>query len=126
MIWLCMKTPNAETFTIPCFSLRAKSHDGKSIVIKAVEVVKDFRTHVRLNIEVKVDGKVLFPMGELFVGLPFTQAVNGNFAKKLVVSAVAIRPEDTDADYFENYTPEQVAFVEANADMLTMKAETYK
>lgn len=121
-----MKTPDIDNFTIPCFSLRAKSHDGKLIVIKAVEVVKDFRSHVRLNIEVKVDGKVLFPMGELFVGLPFTQAVNGNFAKNLVVSAVAMRPGDTDADYFEDYTPEQLAFVEANADMLTMKAEAYR
>lgn len=126
MIWLCMKNTNAETFTIPCFSLRAKSHDGKSIVIKAVEVGKDFRSHVRLNIEVKVGGKVLFPMGELFVGVPFTQAVNGNFAKELVCSCVAMQPGDTDADYFEIYTPEQLAFVKANTDILTMKAETYK
>lgn len=121
-----MKNTNAETFTIPCFSLRAKSHDGKSIVIKAVEVGKDFRSHVRLNIEVKVDGKVLFPMGELFVGVPFTQSVNGAYAKNLVCECVAMQPGDADEEFFENYTPEQLAFVKANSDMLAMKAETYK
>lgn len=121
-----MKNTNAETFTIPCFSLRAKSHDGKSIVIKAVEVGKDFRSHVRLNIEVKVGGKVLFPMGQLYVGVPFTQSVNGNYTKALVCSCVALQPGDADEEFFELYTPEQLTFVIANGDMLSMKAETYK
>ena len=126
MIWLCMKTTNAETFALPCFSLRAKSHDGKPILIKVVEVGKDFRSHVRLNIEVKVGGKALFPVGQLYVGVPFMHAINGNYAKNLVCECLALKPGDTDAAFFADYTPEQLAFVKANTYMLTMKAETYK
>lgn len=117
---------NTNNLPLPLFSLRARTIDGQPIFIKAEDAGKEFRSHARVNIEVKVGGEVLFPMGQLYVGVNFMHATNGNFAKNLVCECLALKPGDTDADFFADYTPKQLAFVKAHSDLFTMKAEAYK
>lgn len=108
------------------FSLRFKTSDGRKVSIVVTESDKQrSSSHTRLDIEVKVDRKVLFPAGQLYVGIPGHKAINGNFAKENVLACLALKPGDTDAESFADYSEAQLAFVNANSDMLCMKSENY-
>ena len=78
-------------------------------------------SHNRIDVEVSQGGRVVFPRGQLYCGLPTFKPIDGPDARELVLLLVAMKPPcfghcDTDADYFEHYTPEQLAWVDRNAD----------
>lgn len=81
----------------------------------------DNRGAVKYRAQVKVGGKVLFPVdGPLNGSFSPMWACDGDEAKEHVLFHLATKPGDTDDDFFNGYTPEQLAFVEANSDEVTM------
>lgn len=81
----------------------------------------DSAGRVKLTCEVKQGSEVIFPAGQLRCALHGCS--DGIEAKELVMSLVAMRPGDTDADYFADYTPEQLEWVTAHGEALGMERE---
>lgn len=79
--------------------------------------------HTRVDVEVRQGGKVIFPRGTLWCGIPGHASLDGDEAKESVLSLVAMRPGDTDRDYFEGYTPEQLDWATHNGEALSMERE---
>lgn len=82
-------------------------------------------SHNQIDVEVRQGGRVVFPRGALYCGLPSFRSVDGPHARELVLSLVAMKPGDTDDDFFANYTPEQLAWVDRNADGVSYAASRY-
>lgn len=82
-------------------------------------------SHNRIDVEVRQGGHVLFPRGQLYCGLPTFKPIDGPDARELVLSLVAMKPGDTDRDYFEHYTPEQLAWAERHGDGVSYAASRY-
>jgi len=82
----------------------------------------DSAGRIKLTCEVKHGSDVIFPAGQLYCALH--AASDSIEAKELVMSLVAMRPGDTDADYFEGYTPEQLAWVTEHGEALDMERQT--
>jgi hypothetical protein len=74
-------------------------------------------------IERPVDGEpiVLFE-GEDFAGSP-CHADDSDDTVGALMSFLALRPGDTDADYFESYTADQLAYCEQHAEALGLTAD---
>ena len=66
--------------------------------------------------------KVLFPRAAFYVGTAPHVSIDSDDAKELVLSLFALKPGDTDADFFAHYTPEQLAFVERWGETISMIA----
>jgi hypothetical protein len=66
------------------------------------------------------DGSVIF-QGEDFHCSP-VQAVDSDETVRSLLTFLTLRPGDTDADYFADYTPEQIAFTEGDAEALSIFA----
>jgi len=81
--------------------------------------------HNRIEVEVRQGGHVLFPRGQLYCGLPTFKSIDGPDARELVLSLVAMKPGDTDTDYFEHYTSEQLAWAERHGDGVSYAASRY-
>ena len=81
----------------------------------------DSAGRVKLTCEVKHGSEVIFPAGQLYCALHGTS--DGIEAKELVMSLVAMRPGDTDADYFADYTPDQLAWATEHGETLSMERE---
>jgi hypothetical protein len=82
-------------------------------------------SHNQIDVEVRQGGRVVFPRGQLYCGLPTFKSIDGPHARELVLSLVAMRPGDTDEDFFAHYTPEQLAWAERNADGVSYAASRY-
>ena len=82
-------------------------------------------SHNQIDVEVRQGGRVVFPRGQLYCGLPTFKSIDGPDARELVLSLVAMRPGDTDADFFAHYTPEQLAWADRNADGVSYAASRY-
>lgn len=54
-----------------------------------------------------------------YCAVPSFESVDGDAAAELAISCVAIRPGDTDSEYFADYTDEQLAFCEAHGEHLS-------
>jgi len=80
----------------------------------------------RIDIEVTLEGegepRTIFPKGSLYVGGPAIGrfCIDGVAARELVLSAVAMREGDTDKEYFDNYTPEQLEFSRQWGETISM------
>lgn len=66
-------------------------------------------------------GKVLFRGSDY--GCAPSHATDSDAALRGILSFLTLKPGDTDADYFEHYTPEQLAFAEGPAESLAMYCE---
>lgn len=115
--------------TDPAFTLRVKLYRDSAplIVIRAYDHNARLQdSHNRVDIEVRQGGKVVFPLGQLYVGIPKASghATDGLYAKEAVMSCVAMAPGDTDADYFASYTSEQLDWARENGEALGMERET--
>lgn len=82
-------------------------------------------SHNQIDVEVRQGGRVVFPRGALYCGLPSFRSIDGPDARELVLSLVAMRPGDTDRDYFAHYTPEQLAWADRNVDGVSYAASRY-
>lgn len=94
------------------FTLRVKVRtDRPTIIIHAFDAnMTDSTGHSRIDVEVRMGGKVVFPRGATYCGMSRGTCLDGIAAKEAVLALVAMRPGDTDDDYFDSYTPEQLAF----------------
>jgi len=81
--------------------------------------------HNRIDVEVRQGGRVVFARGALYCGLPTFKSIDGPDARELVLSLVAMKPGDTDADFFAHYTPEQLAWAERHGDGVSYAASRY-
>ena len=76
--------------------------------------------HSRIDVVVKVGRKTIFPRGATYCAVASGHTVDGKAARELVLSLVAMRPGDTDADYFASYTPEQLDFARTYGEEIDM------
>lgn len=67
------------------------------------------------------DGWVVFE-GDDFAGSPM-HAVDSDDTLRGLLSFLTLRPGDTDADYFQDYTPAQLAWTDGHAENLSMWAD---
>ncbi len=101
------------------FTLRIRlyTQDKRQVVIRAFDDAGwDSAGRVKLNVEVRHGGKVIFPKGQLYCALHGTS--DGIAARELVLSLVAMKPGDTDEEYFKDYSPEQLDWVAEFAEPL--------
>lgn len=75
----------------------------------------------KINIEVRQGGKVIFPLGSLWCATP--RSIDGIEAKELVMSTVEMKPGDTDKDYFNSYTPEQLQWALKYGESISMERD---
>ena len=79
-------------------------------------------THTTLYCELQHAGRVLFPREQFTVGIPHGDCLDSDYAKAAVLSLFALKPGDTDEDFFEHYTPEQLDFCERYGEALSLEA----
>ena len=110
------------------FTLRVRlyndAHDKRQIVIHAFEGPPSYGTHTRIDVEVRHGGAVIFPRGTLYCGIPGGTCTDGIAARKVVMSLVAMRPGDTDDEYFADYTPAQRDWAEEHGEALSCEAQS--
>jgi hypothetical protein len=82
----------------------------------------------RIDVMVRHEGKTIFPLGATYCGTPSMPgegwSLDGPKVRALVLSLVAMKPGDTDPDYFASYTEEQIAWAERFGDELTCERMT--
>jgi hypothetical protein len=108
------------------FTLRVRLTDNSLVTINAEEeMAPQFGPQPRILVEVIHKGQPVFPLGALWCSLaPASRAtIDGLEARSLVLSLVAMRPGDTDSEYFSMYTAAQREWAEAHGEYLTMVAE---
>jgi len=109
------------------FTLRVRlfrrEHDARLIVIKAFDDLGwDSAGRVKLSCEVSHGGKVIFRRGQLYCAVH--GASDGIEARELIMSLVAMKPGDTDEDYFSDYSPEQLEWVSKYGESLGCERES--
>jgi hypothetical protein len=110
----------------PAFTLRVRpfrsAADARAIMIRAYDDLVpgwDSAGRVRLTVEVRHGGEVIFPKGQLTCALHAES--DGIKAKELVMGLVAMKPGDTDRDYFADYTPAQLAWCEQYGEAIDLE-----
>lgn len=112
-----------ELARTPVFTLRVALGFGRYLTIRAYEgPVQSPYGHTTLYCEGRVAGCVLFQRDAFYVGIPAGQSIDGDLAKELVLSLFAMKPGDTDNEFFSHYTEEQLAFVEEHGEWLSLCA----
>ncbi len=84
--------------------------------------------HMRIDVEVilteTVNAKrtrtVVFPRGQLYCAVNRWTAIDSDAAKALVLSLVGMKKGDTDAEYFADYSPEQLTFASEYGDTIAV------
>lgn len=76
----------------------------------------DYRGQTIIGYALTCKGHVVFT-GEDFAGSPM-HADDSNATLASLLTFLALRPGDTDRDYFDAYTPEQMAFAEEHGEQL--------
>lgn len=80
----------------------------------------DWRGQTRLAYTFTDDGRVIFDGGD-FCGSPM-HADDSDATVAALLGFLALRPGDTDRDYFDSYTPEQLDWARANGEELALIA----
>ena len=81
----------------------------------------DWRGQTRIGYQFSSpDGAVIFE-GEDFSGSPM-HADDSDETLRALLSFLTLRPGDTDREYFDSYTPEQMAFAQGPAEGLSLWA----
>jgi hypothetical protein len=87
------------------------------------EITQQPYGHRQIGTELIFNGRTVFPRGATYCAVPSGKELDGDFAKELVLSLFAMKPGDTDPDYFDSYTSEQLEFARAYGDEFTLEAE---
>ncbi len=115
------------------FTLRVgltnKAHGNASVAIHAYDANHTDRQtgHMRIDATLilyeTVNGKrkarVIFPRGATYCAVSRWTAIDSEAAKSLVMSLFAMKPGDTDSEYFDSYTPEQLDFAKTYGETLS-------
>lgn len=101
------------------FTLRISDGSGSMIIIRAWD-----DRFPRVDVEVRHRGRVIFPRGALYCGAPRCGGwtSDGDRMRELVCDLVAMRPGDTDSDYFEGYSAEQLEWAAKWSDTIRLAA----
>jgi hypothetical protein len=106
------------------FSLRyTMPEDGSKVVITAYDTNQTYYPHGpqhKLHATLTHNKKVIWKLGDTYCGVSPMHSIDGEDAKALVTSLFAMRPGDTDAEYFEHYTQEQLDFADKYGEDLAM------
>lgn len=79
------------------------------------------QTVIAYRLKISGHSKALFE-GDGFAGSPL-HADDSDAACRSILGFLTLRPGDTDAEYFADYTPEQLDFVSEHAEALAMECE---
>lgn len=109
------------------FELRVKPWANEpTIIIRAFDANENEPGYwgvaaARIDVEVRQGGQVVFPRGSLWIGTPRAGhwSLDGDEAREAVLACVAMRLGDTDADYFDHYTPTQLDWASRNGEALS-------
>ncbi|WP_146644966.1 hypothetical protein [Labilithrix luteola] len=114
------------------FTLRYALWDGTRLTIHAIHTGRyDDRGTSRITIEaVHTSGRssdakfrrVVWHEGQTWCHPSPVDTDDGDRTRELVTSLVAIKPGDTDSEYFDGYTPEQLDFATTYGEELTMQS----
>lgn len=104
--------PNVDgiRYTLRTWDTGRQTFVGQTVIRYELQAarVRDRRGNARL----------LFS-GEDFSGSPM-HADDSDATMRSLLSFLTLRPGDTDASYFEGYTPDQIAFAECDAEALSI------
>jgi hypothetical protein len=102
------------------FTLRVRpDKSGQTIIIHAFDANHvDSTGHNGIEVEVRHAGKTIFPRGQLYCGTSRYVAVDSIAARELVLSLVAMRPGDTDSDYFADYSADQLDWASEHGEII--------
>lgn len=79
----------------------------------------DWRGQTKIGYEMRTPaGEVLFT-GDDFAGSPL-RADDSDDTLRELIGFLTLRPGDTDPDYFDGYTEDQLAFCDTDAEALSM------
>ena len=111
------------------FTLRISGQsqgDGR-IVIRAFEIFDHAdKSRDYVTVEVLQGRHVVFARGQLWVGSPasgWPDGIDGRRVRDAVVGVAAMAPGDTDQEYFQGYSPEQLAWARHNGEWLALERE---
>lgn len=115
-----MPTPNYNDDPSFLFTLRVPTSKGM-VVIYAYESTRARSQygHTYIDTFVRLNSETVFKRGDTYCGIPAGTSIDGISAKEAVLSLIAMKPGDTERDYFESYTPEQLTFAESLGEELS-------
>lgn len=99
------------------FTMRVKLSGGL-LIVDAYERCFMRPNHTRIDIVARFKGKTVFD--NLYIGAPGHWSIDGKETKRAVLGCLAMKPGDTDRDYFDSYSPEQLAWAEEYGEELSM------
>ncbi len=106
------------------FRLRVRLEPGKggTAVIDAWShemIRRDGKSHVVCQL--RFGGRTIFDPDHFAIGMP--GCVDDDSAKASVLGWMSVKPGDTDAEFFDDFTPEQLEFVEHYGEELSLVRE---
>lgn len=113
--------------------LTNKAYGNKTLAITAYdanEVTSRFG-HQRIDVEAtlyetdangKRHARKVWKRGETWCAVNSSTSIDSDDAKELVLSTLAMKPGDTDSDYFVSYTEEQLSFASQYGETLRCMA----
>jgi hypothetical protein len=105
------------------FTLRVRLSSGCATIHAFESPHNRLSGSQRIDVEVRHAGRTIFPRGLLYCGTPQSggMSVDGARARELVLSLVAMKPGDTDDEYFADYTPEQLTWSQRFGEEVYLK-----
>jgi hypothetical protein len=93
-----------------------------SIMVEARDSGERYLLDGRTKILVRVvqGRKEVFPLGQLYCGVGAGQTDDGPEARAHALFLVSMKPGDTDEEYFDGYSPEQLTWAEHNGEWLSL------
>lgn len=79
--------------------------------------------HMFIDVVVRQGGRTIFGRGQLWCAVNRWTTIDGIEARALVMCLVAMKPGDTDSDYFAHYTAEQLEWARTYGDGLSCERE---
>ena len=116
------------------FSLRIaltdKNHGNKTLVVTAFDADQTVSEYGHRKIDLTATlyettetgnrlATRVFALGNTWCAVNSSTELDSDSAKELVLSTVAMKPGDTDEDYFAHYTPAQLAFAREYGELLS-------
>jgi hypothetical protein len=108
--WFFQSLNHAGSIICPMIIIRAFDSGGRDL----------HATHTRIDVEVKQGGKIIFPRGFLYYGVPSTICLDGPWSKEAALNLVSMHPHNPDAKYFRGFTPEQLSWVKEYGKKLSL------
>ena len=116
------------------FGMRIGLHDGALLKVEGFDVdqfsmspdrkLYSNGTHHAITFEATLYRKgeriVVWSRGETWDGIPGHKCIDGDAAQAGVLAHLALKPGDTDEDFFADYNEAQLDFCETYSDDLTM------